>query len=199
MCNKQRKLTMKKLLLAICACSSVVAFADTKACATPQVELDTNMGKIVMQLDAKKAPLSVANFEQYVKSGFYKGKIFHRVIPGFMIQGGGFDEKMAQASTKAPIKNEANNGLLNDKYTVAMARTQDPDSATAQFFINVNDNAFLNYSAANPGYAVFGKVVSGQKVVDAIAGVPTATQGMNQNVPTKAVIIKSAKMLACGK
>ncbi len=190
---------MKKLLLAVCTVASVSVFAADKQCATPQVELNTNMGKIVLQLDAKKAPISAANFEQYVKAGFYKDKIFHRVIPGFMIQGGGFDEKMAQAPTKSPITNEANNGLTNDKYTVAMARTNDPNSATAQFFINVNDNKFLNYSAGNPGYAVFGKVVSGQKVVDAIASTPTHTEGMYENVPNKAVVIKSAKMLACGK
>lgn len=190
---------MKKMLLITSLFASVSAFAAPAQCATPKVELDTNMGKIVVQLDAKKAPVSTANFEQYVNSGFYKNKIFHRVIPGFMIQGGGFDEKMAQAATKAPITNEANNGLTNDKYTIAMARTNDPNSATAQFFINVNDNKFLNYSAGNPGYAVFGKVVSGQKVVDSIAATPTHTEGMYENVPNKAVVIKSAKVLPCGK
>jgi peptidyl-prolyl cis-trans isomerase A (cyclophilin A) len=165
--------------------------------ANPVAELKTNMGEIDIQLDTAKAPLSVANFVQYVNSKFYDNKIFHRVIPGFMIQGGGFDEKLNQADTKAPIKNEASNGLTNDRYTISMARTNDPDSATAQFFINVNDNASLNYSAANPGYAVFGKVIKGQDVVDKIALTPTKTVNMYENVPVKAVVIKSAKMRAC--
>ncbi|HLX53914.1 MAG TPA: peptidylprolyl isomerase [Aquella sp.] len=155
------------------------------------------MGEIDVQLDTAKAPISVANFVQYVNSGFYENKIFHRVIPGFMIQGGGFDEKLNQADTKASIKNEANNGLVNDKYTIAMARTNDPDSATAQFFINVNDNPPLNYSPSNPGYAVFGKVIKGREVVDKIALTPTKTVNMYENVPVTAVIIKSAKMRPC--
>ena len=159
--------------------------------------LNTNHGIIEIELNAEKAPITVANFVDYVKSGHYDGTIFHRVIDNFMIQGGGFDAKMNEATTKAPIKNEADNGLTNDKYTIAMARTNDPNSATAQFFINVKDNNFLNYSAANPGYAVFGKVVQGQAVVDKIAGVPTGTVGMYENVPTTPVVIKSAKMLAC--
>jgi len=162
-----------------------------------QACLTTNYGKIELQLDQAKAPVSVANFEQYVKSGFYKDKIFHRVIPNFMIQGGGFDKNMNQAATKAPIKNEASNGLKNDKYTVAMARTNDPDSATAQFFINVKDNDFLNYSPANPGYAVFGKVTKGQDVVDKIAAVKTGSKGMFQDVPDSPVIISSATLSAC--
>mgnify|MGYP000381954436 CR=1 FL=1 len=157
------------------------------------------LGVIDIQLDKAKSPISVANFIQYVNKGFYNDKIFHRVIPGFMIQGGGFDKKMNQAKTMSPIKNEASNKLPNDKYTVSMARTNDPDSATSQFFINVNDNTPLNYSAANPGYAVFGKVTKGQDVVDKIAGVQTKTDGMYENVPITPVIIKSAKILPCKK
>ncbi|MCC2624548.1 MAG: peptidylprolyl isomerase [Burkholderiales bacterium] len=180
---------------------SVSAQAKPKAvlgCSVnPIVEIKTTMGEIDVQLDAVKAPITVANFTGYVKSKFYDGKIFHRVIPGFMIQGGGFDEKMVEAVTKAPIKNEAKNGLANDKYTIAMARTNDPDSATAQFFINVNDNVPLNYSAANAGYAVFGKVIKGQDVADKIAMVTTKTVGQYENVPEKAIIIQSAKMRAC--
>lgn len=155
------------------------------------------IGEIDVQLDTTKAPISVANFVQYVNSGFYDNKIFHRVIPGFMIQGGGFDEKLNQADTKAPIQNEAKNGLTNDKYTISMARTNDPDSATAQFFINVHDNTPLDYSASNPGYAVFGKVIKGQDVVDKIALTPTKTSNMYENVPVTAVVIKSAKMRPC--
>lgn len=190
---------MKKVLITLLALSSVSAFAATGQCKNPTAELTTNMGVIDVQLNSDKAPKSVANFVQYVNTGFYNGKIFHRVIPGFMIQGGGFDKSLTQASTKAPIKNEANNGLNNDKYTISMARTNDPDSATAQFFINVNDNGFLNYSASNPGYAVFGKVTKGQAVVDKIAAVQTHTDGMNQNVPDTPVIINTAKMLPCAK
>ncbi len=188
-----RKNILITMMLSLGAATAANAATTTKSC----TELDTNQGKIIVQLNFAKAPVTVANFEQYVSSGFYSNKIFHRVIPGFMIQGGGFDAKMNEATTKAPIKNEADNGLTNDKYTIAMARTNDPNSATAQFFINVKDNNFLNYSAANPGYAVFGKVVQGQAVVDKIAGVPTGTVGMYENVPTTPVVIKSAKMLAC--
>lgn len=191
---------MNKIILALAATVGFAAnsFAAS-TCANPVAELNTNFGVIDVQLNSAKAPLSVANFEQYVKSGFYSNKIFHRVIPGFMIQGGGFDKDMNQAATKAPIKNEANNGLKNDKYTIAMARTNDPDSATAQFFINVKDNDFLNYSSGNAGYAVFGKVIKGQTVVDKIAAVSTTSVGMNQDVPTSPVLIKSVKMLPCSK
>ncbi len=192
---------MKKSLLILLATAGLAsnAFA-AKTCANPIAELDTSFGKIDVQLNQDKAPISTANFVQYVKSGFYDGKIFHRVIPGFMIQGGGFDKNMTEdKNTKAPIANEASNGLHNDKYTIAMARTNDPNSATAQFFINVNYNDFLNSSPSNPGYAVFGKVIKGQDVVDKIAGVSTGTVGMNQDVPNSPVIIKSAKMLACPK
>ena len=188
-----RKNILIAMMLSLGLATAANAAAATKSC----TELDTNQGKIIVQLNFAKAPVTVANFEQYVNSGFYKDKIFHRVIPGFMIQGGGFDAKMNEAATKAPIKNEADDGLTNDKYTIAMARTNDPNSATAQFFINVKDNNFLNYSASNPGYAVFGKVIQGQSVVDKIAGVSTGTVGMYENVPNTPVVIKSAKMLAC--
>ncbi len=162
-----------------------------------KVNLETNHGQIVLELDDAKAPSTVANFVNYVNAGHYNGTIFHRVIPGFMIQGGGFTPEMKQKGTQAPIQNEANNGLKNDKYTVAMARTNDPHSATAQFFINVSDNGFLNHSAPTPqgwGYAVFGKVVEGSEVVDKIAAVSTGSAGMHQDVPEDDVIIESATL-----
>ena len=164
----------------------------------PLVKMETSMGEIVLEIDPDKAPATVANFLQYVKDGFYNGTIFHRVINGFMIQGGGFDAKMSQKSTRAAIKNEANNGLANAPYTIAMARTQDPHSATAQFFINVADNKMLNHrdqTIPGWGYAVFGKVIKGQEVVDKIKAVATTNQGMFQNVPAEPVtIIKAAVM-----
>ncbi|WP_186020944.1 peptidylprolyl isomerase [Burkholderia gladioli] len=159
------------------------------------VELHTNHGVIKLELDAAKAPKSVENFLNYVKAGHYDNTVFHRVINGFMIQGGGFEPGMKQKPTEAPIDNEANNGLKNDTYTVAMARTNDPHSATAQFFINVNDNDFLNHSSPTPqgwGYAVFGKVVEGQHVVDAIKKVKTGSKGFHQDVPADDVIIEKA-------
>ncbi len=163
------------------------------------VELQTNHGVIRIELDAEKAPKTVENFLNYVKNGFYDGTVFHRVINGFMIQGGGFEAGMKQKPTEAPIENEANNGLKNDKYTLAMARTNDPHSATAQFFINVNDNDFLNHSAPTPqgwGYAVFGKVVEGQEVIDAIKGVKTGSKGFHQDVPVDDVVIEKAVIVA---
>ncbi|MCL4503778.1 MAG: peptidylprolyl isomerase [Deltaproteobacteria bacterium] len=161
----------------------------------PLVKLETSMGDITLELNPDKAPITVANFLQYVKDGFFDGTIFHRVIPTFMIQGGGFDANMHQKPTRAPIKNEADNGLANDKYTVAMARTMDPNSATAQFFINAADNKFLNHTAKTMqgwGYAVFGKVVKGQDVVDKIKAAPTTTKGMYQDVPETPVVINKA-------
>ena len=160
------------------------------------VKLHTNFGTITLDLDAKRAPDSVANFLDYVKSGFFDNTVFHRVIDNFMIQGGGFEPGMKQKTAKAPIKNEADNGLKNDAYTVAMARTSDPNSATAQFFINVADNAFLNHTAPTPqgwGYAVFGRVVEGNDVVDRIRKVRTGTKGMHQDVPLDDVIIERAE------
>lgn len=202
----EKELRMKKLLLVLVAGTFTLnanAFSllgsgvkcDKK---TPEtiVDLDIKgMGDIYIQLDKKAAPKTVANFIQYVNDGFYKDKIFHRVIPGFMIQGGGFDKNMTQAPTRASIKNEANNGLKNDKYTISMARTQDPDSASSQFFINVNGNDSLNYAPGNPGYAVFGHVIKGQNVVDKIAAVKTTSVGPYQDVPVTPVVIKSAKLI----
>ena len=180
--------------------SAVVAAAPASPSAaldpTPHVALKTSMGEIVLELDQQKAPKSVANFLQYVKSGYYKGTVFHRVIDGFMIQGGGFDKNMKQKATKAPIKNEAQNGLQNVTYSIAMARTGDPHSATAQFFINVNDNGALDYPGRDGfGYTVFGKVVSGMDMVDKIKAVPVADKGPHQNVPVTPVVIESATLL----
>ena len=163
-----------------------------------KVKLTTTMGDIVLELDREKAPLSTDNFVKYVQSGHYNGTVFHRVIKDFMIQGGGFGKDGKQKPTQAPIKNESANGLKNDNYTVAMARTGVRDSATAQFFINTKDNDFLNYSGESPtswGYAVFGKVVEGKEVVDKIKKVATGNAGGHQNVPTQPVVIKSAKLL----
>jgi peptidyl-prolyl cis-trans isomerase B (cyclophilin B) len=160
------------------------------------VKLHTNKGVITLQLDAEKAPNTVKNFLDYVNSGFYANTIFHRVIPNFMIQGGGFEPGMAQKKMNAPIKNEAANGLKNDNYTVAMARTGDPHSATAQFFINVKDNGFLNYPGQDGwGYCVFGKVVDGKDVVDAIRNVKTGTRSGFQDVPLEDVIITKAEVV----
>jgi len=163
-----------------------------------KVKLTTSMGSIVLELDEAKAPLSVANFKKYVESGHYDGTIFHRVIDGFMIQGGGFTRDMKQKPTQPTIKNESTNGLKNMNYTVAMARTNVRDSATSQFFINVKDNDFLNYTAPTAqgwGYAVFGKVVEGQDVVDKIKKVPTGNAGPHQNVPVQPVVIEKAECL----
>lgn len=165
----------------------------------PQVELHiAGRGIITIELDEAKAPKSAANFLAYVKSGHYDNTVFHRVIPGFMVQGGGFEPGMKQKSTQAPITNEADNGLKNDEYTLAMARTSDPHSATAQFFINVAKNDFLNFKAPTAqgwGYAVFGKVVKGQEVVDAIKGTPTGRRGMHDDVPKDDVVIEKAVAL----
>ena len=160
------------------------------------VVLTTNHGAITLELDVEKAPKSVENFVTYVKSGHYDGTIFHRVIDGFMIQGGGFDPDMKQKSTNDPIDNEAENGLKNDRYTVALARTSDPHSATAQFFINVGDNEFLNYPGSDGwGYAVFGKVSDGEDVVDAIRAVKTGRKSMFSDVPVETVVIEKAEVV----
>ena len=154
------------------------------------ITLSTNLGNIVLELDAEKAPITVENFLSYAKSGYYNGTIFHRVIDGFMIQGGGFDSSMKQKPTEKPIKNEANNGLKNNKYTIAMARTSIPDSATSQFFINVNNNDFLNYPGQDGwGYCVFGKVTEGTDVVDKIQKVATGNSSGHQDVPRETVTI----------
>jgi cyclophilin family peptidyl-prolyl cis-trans isomerase len=175
--------------------------APTSGC-TPKgnepmkVKLTTSMGPIVIQLDKDKAPVSTENFVKYVESGHYNGTIFHRVINGFMIQGGGFTQDMRQKPTQPPIKNEASNGLKNDNYTVAMARTNVYDSATSQFFINVKDNAFLNFSGPGTGYAVFGKVVEGTDTVDKIKAVQTGNKGGMGDVPNTPVVIEKAECVA---
>ncbi len=166
--------------------------------ANPQVKLHTNHGDITIELDEEKAPKSAANFLEYAKKGHYDGTVFHRVINGFMVQGGGFAPGMQQKSTDKAITNEADNGLKNDKYTVAMARTNDPHSATAQFFINVADNAFLDHTAPTSGgwgYCVFGKVVDGMDVVDKIEGVKTGRAGGHQDVPVDDVVIERAEVV----
>lgn len=214
-------LRYKTLFFAIFALISSVAFADTATTAKqikkPEAEhknpvikakkkgaskvivnMKTNMGTIVLELDAEKAPVTVENFVNYAKEGFYNGTIFHRVIPNFMIQGGGFEPGMGQKQTKDPIKNEADNGLKNDLGTIAMARTPDPHSASSQFFINTKDNDFLNFSAPTAhgwGYAVFGKVTEGLDVVQSIEKVKTGSAGMHQDVPVEDVIIEEVSIV----
>lgn len=156
------------------------------------VVLSTSRGEIEIELYVDEAPVTVENFIRYVEDGFYNGTIFHRVIPGFMIQGGGFVPEMSEKPTRDPIQNEAKNGLMNLRGTVSMARTDEVHSATAQFFVNLDDNAFLDHSAKDPGYAVFGKVTRGLDVVDGIAGVSTGRVGMHDDVPTEAVLIHRA-------
>jgi peptidyl-prolyl cis-trans isomerase B (cyclophilin B) len=163
-----------------------------------KVRFETTKGSFVLELDDEHAPATVANFMQYVRDGHYDNTIFHRVIDGFMIQGGGFEPGMKQKATRSPVANEAGNGVKNRKFTVAMARTSDPHSATAQFFINVADNAFLDYKGPSPqgwGYCVFGKVVEGTEVVEAIKDVETSRSGMHENVPVDDVVIRKAEAL----
>jgi peptidyl-prolyl cis-trans isomerase B (cyclophilin B) len=202
--NTLRRIAIASLLAA--AVLPLAAMSQTqpgKSCtakgnAPMKVKLTTSMGPIVIELNREKAPVSVDNFVKYVESGHYNGTVFHRVIDGFMIQGGGFDKTMTQKPTNAPIKNEAANGLKNENYTVAMARTGVRDSATAQFFINVKDNEFLNYSGESPqgwGYAVFGKVVEGKETVDKMKKVATGNSGPHQNVPTQPVVIEKAECI----
>ena len=192
---------MKGLLVAVlsCAVAMTVGSEANAAGKNPQVKLTTTMGDIVLELYPDKAPATVANFLQYVKDGYYNGTVFHRVISGFMIQGGGMDANLKQKATRGPIKNEADNGLKNEPYTVAMARTQDPNSATSQFFINVADNQFLNHkekTITGWGYTVFGRVIQGKEVVDKIKAVPTGTKGMYENVPTTPVTITQATIVS---
>ena len=184
------------LALAGIALSAIISVAPAHADDAPKVKLATSMGDIVVQLDPAKAPKTVENFLTYVKDKHYDGTIFHRVIDGFMIQGGGFTADMVQKPMRAPIPLEAANGLKNDQYTIAMARTNVPDSATAQFFINVKDNAMLN--APQPdghGYAVFGKVIQGTEVVDKIKAAATSNKGPHQNVPSTPITITSATLV----
>lgn len=184
--------------VALLAASALLGMPPTWAASTnPQVEIQTNMGNIVVELNAKAAPKTVANFINYVKSGFYKNTIFHRVIPGFMIQGGGFVSGLEEKDTNAPIALESKNGLTNQRGTIAMARTMDPNSATSQFFINVANNNFLNADQAQDGhgYAVFGKVISGMETVDKIAGVKTHSVRYYDDVPIRDVVIKNISIL----
>ena len=179
---------------------STLSFATEKQMPDTQtkIKLTTTLGAIVIQLDNAKAPVSAANFADYVKQGFYNGTIFHRVIPGFMAQGGGFDSSFEQKTTQAPIKNEADNGLKNKRGTLAMARTNDPNSATAQFFINLKDNGFLDHTSPTPsgwGYAVFGEVIEGMEVVDAMAKQPTGNRGGHQDVPKTDIVIEKAEII----
>ncbi|MCK6398401.1 peptidylprolyl isomerase [Thauera aminoaromatica] len=184
---------MKRHLLAFATAASL---AFPVLAANPTVELKTSQGDIVVEVFADKAPKSAENFVQYVKDGFYDGTVFHRVIDGFMVQGGGFDASMNQKATRAPIENEAKNGLKNERGTLAMARTSDPHSASAQFFINLVPNTFLDYPSRDGwGYAVFGKVVKGMEVVDKIAKLPTANRGFHQNVPVEAIVVESARVV----
>ena len=190
------KLSFANALIVIGA--MVFTGAEDAAAENPKVLLDTSKGEIVLELYADKAPETVKNFLDYVDAEFYDGTIFHRVIPNFMIQGGGFMDDMKQKSTRAQIKNEADTGIENDRGTVAMARTSDPHSATAQFFINTADNDFLNHKKKTPqgwGYAAFGKVIEGMNAVDAISAVETTTRGPYQDVPVEPVVIKSARRL----
>jgi peptidyl-prolyl cis-trans isomerase A (cyclophilin A) len=180
-------------LLALAACSATEEPPAPEAAAggKTMVTMKTSLGDVQIELDADKAPITVENFLAYVDDGFYNGTVFHRVIPNFMVQGGGFDESMSQKPTRPPIENEAQNGLLNQTGTLAMARTSDPKSATAQFFINLVDNDFLNHGSRDFGYAVFARVVGGMDVVQQIAGVPTGNRGGHQNVPLDPVSIVS--------
>jgi peptidyl-prolyl cis-trans isomerase A (cyclophilin A) len=186
---------MTRLLVLLMLAAAMAAPAGA---ANPQVKLETTQGTIVIELDAAKAPITVGSFLEYVKAGFYDGTVFHRVIPSFMIQGGGFTANMEQKPTREPIVNESANGLVNTRGTVAMARTPDPNSATAQFFINLKDNAFLDKAKAQDGYGycVFAKVVKGMNVVDAIAAVKTGTVGGFQDVPVQPVVIKKVSVVS---
>jgi len=190
---------MRKFFVALAVVVS--SFTSQAVLAGPKVEFKTTMGNFVVELDDVKAPKTTANFLNYVKSGFYNGTIFHRVIDGFMIQGGGFTADLNQKPTDAPVVSEAQNGLKNNVYTIAMARTSDPDSATSQFFINVKDNAALDYpNAMGNGYTVFGKVISGTQTIDAIRKIPTMVapaprMGRMADVPSKTVTIESATIL----
>lgn len=184
---------MKKLLLLLLALSAFAAYG-----ANPVVEMRTSMGTVVLELYPDKAPRTVENFLAYVRDGFYDGTVFHRVIDGFMVQGGGFDKAMKEKPTRPPVQNEAGNGLANERGTIAMARTPDPHSASAQFFINLKDNDFLNFRNATPqgfGYCVFGKVTKGMEIVQAISRVPKSHAGMHDDVPRTPIVIEAARLL----
>lgn len=193
--------TVKMVFFSLCLMLSLSLLASKVEAAPkdqPVVKIETNMGNIVVELDESKAPLTTQNFLKYVESGHYEGTIFHRVIRDFMIQGGGLTSDMKDKPTRAPIKNEANNGLHNRKYTIAMARTSDPHSATAQFFINTANNSNLDYRGSNEqdwGYAVFGRVISGKEVVDKIERVATTSRGMHKDVPISPIVIRKISIM----
>ena len=190
------KLRLKLPVSHLFALSAAAVVPMGALAADPQVDLKTSLGTIRLELYPAKAPKTVENFLQYVKDGQYNGTVFHRVIPGFMVQGGGMSADMKEKRTRAPIPIESKNGLKNDAGTLAMARTSDPNSATAQFFINVKNNDFLNYPGQDGyGYTVFGKVVAGMDVVNKIVNVPTGNRGMHQNVPLQPVVIESATVV----
>lgn len=195
------KMRFLALLGWVALCLAAAAGPPARAADNPRVNLDTSLGSIVIELEPEKAPTTVENFLKYVESGYYKGTIFHRVIDGFMIQGGGFTSDMRKKSNSYPaIKLESRNGLKNKKYTVAMARTNVPDSATSQFFINVVDNPRLDYPAPDGhGYAVFGRVVEGQDVVDKIKAVPTTKRAGHEDVPIDPIVIRSAELVGAGQ
>lgn len=191
-----------RLLFLVLTLAWGASFAADDGTSNPQVVLDTSAGKITLELLSKEAPLSVANFIDYAKRGFYNGTVFHRVIPNFMIQGGGFTADLEQKETHGTLKNEANNGLRNLRGTVAMARRAEPDSATAQFFINLAENNFLDHqndTESGWGYAVFARVTAGMEVVDKIAATATTTSGPLSDVPSEAIVIKSAQLLSAPK
>ncbi|WP_422553322.1 peptidylprolyl isomerase [Methylovulum miyakonense] len=187
------------MLALLFSLTTTLSFAKENTMSEPsKVKLTTSLGVITIQLNPEKAPISAANFLTYVKEGFYDGTIFHRVIPDFMAQGGGFDTSFTQKAVHAPIKNEANNGLANKRGTLAMARTNVPDSATGQFFINLKDNTFLNHTSPTPsgwGYAVFGEVIEGMDVVDAMAKAPTGNRGGHQDVPKTDIVVEKAEVV----
>lgn len=195
--SQGKRITMRNLIATLLIMITGLA-GNAAAAEAPQVKLETSLGDIVLQLNPDAAPQTVDNFLKYVNDGFYDGTVFHRVIRDFMIQGGGFTEQMDQKGTRAPIRNEADNGLKNVRGSIAMARTNNPHSATAQFFINVVDNDFLNHTAPNSrgwGYAVFGKVIEGMETVDKIRAVRTGSRGMMRDVPTDPVVIRNATQL----
>ena len=189
--------TVRGMGAALVALAMGVSTTSTQADEPPRVTFETSLGSFVLELDRKGAPETVANFLAYVRDGFYEGTIFHRVIAGFMIQGGGFTEEFRQLRTRAPVRNEADRGGRNDRGTIAMARTSDPHSATAQFFINVADNDFLNHRGRTPqgwGYAAFGRVVEGMETVDRIAAVETGSRGPFNDVPQEAIVIQGTRI-----
>lgn len=186
---------IKPILLTLSLILSSIVSAEDHNTNDVKVLIETNHGNIIVKLNPQKAPITVKNFLQYVDSGFYTKTVFHRVIPGFMIQGGGFYKSMDKLPTRAPIRNEATNGLHNNRGTIAMARTNDPHSASSQFFINVANNNFLDYSAKSMGYAVFGKVVEGMDVVEKIENVPTTRRNMHANIPVDPVVIKEMSVI----